>query len=110
MGLQSMKGDYPARSDATVGKNYLDGTELYALHILCEQFLLFVESKAVRGLQLTMNALATSFDKLLVVQGHAVHTRYDVALAQKAKEHAHKEFDLWRERTKRLPATERRVA
>ena len=110
MGLHSMKGEYPARADATVGKNYLDGTELYALHILCEQFLLFIESKAVRGLKLTMSGLATSFDKLLVVQGHAVHTHYDTPLAQKAREHAHREFDLWRDRTRRLPAPERRVA
>lgn len=110
MGLQSMKGEYPARTDATVGKNYLDGRELYALHILCEQFLLFVESKAVRGLMLTMSGLAESFDKLLVVQGHTVHTRYDTALAQQAQTHAHREFDLWRDRTKRLPAPERCAA
>lgn len=46
MGLTDMKGAYPKRSDVDTGKNYLYEDELYALHILCEQFLLFVESKA----------------------------------------------------------------
>jgi hypothetical protein len=110
MGLQSMRGEFPARADADVGKNYLDGRELYSLHILCEQFLLFVQSKAVRGQRLTMGGLAAKFNELLVVQGHIVFAHYDVALAQRARSHAQREFDLWRERTKLLPPAERRVA
>jgi|SRR5688572_10804584 len=58
MGLQSMKGDRPSYADVTVGKNYLDVDELYSLHILCEQFLLFVESRAWRGQPLTMGEMA----------------------------------------------------
>ena len=110
MGLQTVRGDYPERADAGVGKNYLDRRELYSLHILCEQFLLFVESKAVRGLRLTMGGLSSKFDELLIVQGHEVFTHYDSYLAQTAKSHAQREFDLWRERTKRLPPAERRAA
>jgi hypothetical protein len=110
MGLKSMSGEYPVRADADIGKNYLDGRELYSLHILCEQFLLFVESNAVRGLSLTMAELAAKFDQLLVIQGHTVFTHYDCYLAQKAKSHAQQEFDLWRERVKRLPAAEKRAA
>ena len=110
MGLQSMRGEYPKRVDADVGKNYLDNSELYGLHILCEQFLLFIESKAVRGLRLTMGELASKFDELIRVQGHPVFTQYNEALKQKAKAHAHREFDLWRERTKRLPSSEIRAA
>ena len=46
MGLTSTKSGAPTLADAKVGKNYLMTDELYALHILCEQFLLFVESRA----------------------------------------------------------------
>jgi len=110
MGLHSMRGEYPERADANVGKNYLDVRELYALHILCEQFLLFVESKAVHGQRLTMGGLSSKFDQLLIVQGHTVFTHYNQYIADKAKAHAQTEFGLWRERTKRLPPAERRVA
>jgi hypothetical protein len=110
MGLQSMRGELPERYDADVGKNYLGRQELYALHILCEQFLLFIESKAVRGQRLTMATLSAKFDELLIVQGHVVFVRYDEFLAQKARSHAQREFDLWRERTRRLPTAQRRVA
>ena len=38
----------PTMDEAKIGKNYLDN-ELYTLHILCEQFLLYVELKAICG-------------------------------------------------------------
>lgn len=111
MGLKSMKGEFPVRADIDVGKNYLDKDEIYALHILCEQFLLFVESKALRGQKLTMRELSEKFDQLLVLQGHTVFTDYvNGYLRQKARMHAHAEFDLWRERTKRLPGPDRALA
>ena len=110
MGLTSMKGDLPERADADVGKNYLYENELYSLHILCEQFLLFIESKAVRGQPLTMREMASKFDELLRVQGHSVFPEYGEYIAQKAKSHAHREFDAWRERVKAMPRDQRRIA
>ena len=58
MGLRTMQGATPLPTDATVAKNYLDGDELYTLHLLCEQFLLYAESKALRGQKMTMKELA----------------------------------------------------
>ena len=110
MGMTAIKGNVPDRADADIGKNYLDDEELYSLHILCEQFLLFVESKAIRGQQLTMVELSSKFDELLRVQGHSVFTHYDAYLAQRAKSHAMKEFDLWRERVKDVPRDQKRLA
>lgn len=110
MGMNTTKGDVPERADAEVGKNYLDDEELYSLHILCEQFLLFVESKAIRGQQLTMAELSNKFDELLRVQGHSVFTHYDGYLAQRAKSHAMKEFDLWRERVRDVPRDQKKLA
>lgn len=110
MGLMSMKGDVPDRADVDIGKNYLDKDELYSLHILCEQFLLFVESKAIRGQQMTMSELSIKFDELLRFQGHSVFSEYKEYLVQKAKSHAQREFDLWRERTNGLPKELKRIA
>lgn len=110
MGLTDMKGEYPKRSDIDTGKNYLNETELYALHILCEQFLLFVESKAIRGQRMTMRQMLEKFDDLLRFQGHSVFSDYKEYLVQKAKNHAHREFDAWRERTKAVPTDKLRFA
>ena len=110
MGLTAMKGNSPERADIGVGKNYLLKDELYVLHILCEQFLLFVESKAIRGHQLTMAQLAEKFDELLAFQGHAIFPGYHDAIATQANAHAQKEFDLWRERVRHLPRDDRRLA
>lgn len=98
MGLQTMKGERPSNADAVIGKNYLRFHELYSLHILCEQFLLFVESRAWRGQPLKMSEMVAKFDELLVVQGHPVLREYKSYLVQKAKTHAAKEFTLYRER------------
>lgn len=98
MGLQTMAGTRPSAGDAIVAKNYLDGDELYALHILCEQFLLFVESRALRGQELTMTEMSSKFDELIKVQGHPVFTSYKSYIAQKAKTHALNELKLYRDR------------
>ena len=110
MGLTDMKGDHPTRFDVGTSKNYLHHDELYALHILCEQFLLFVESKAIRGQKLTMAELSSKFDDLLRFQGHAVFTDYRDYLKDKANSHAQREYDAWFERTKGLPKDQKRIA
>lgn len=106
MGLQCMKGERPQFADVTIGKNYLNYEELYALHILCEQFLLFVESRAWRGQPLTMAEMAQKFDALLEVQGHPVLREYNGYLVQRAKSHACQELDRYRKRLE----DERRLA
>lgn len=98
MGLTAMKGDRPSHGDAQVAKNYLFKDELYGLHILCEQFLLFIESAALRGKQLTMRGLSEKFDDLLRLIGHPVFTEYKDALAYRAKQHAARELELYQNR------------
>ena len=100
MGLTSTKSGRPTKSDATVGKNYLDPDELYALHLLCEQFLLFAESKAIRGHVLTMKELDEKFDELLKVQGYDVFSEYRSYLKDAAMKHAEQELDRYRHRMK----------
>lgn len=98
MGLTSTKGGRPTKADATVGKNYLDPDELYSLHLLCEQFLLFAESKAIRGHELTMAEMSAKFDELLAVQGYPVFSEYGDYLKAAAIKHAEHELDVYRHR------------
>lgn len=46
MGIMATKAERPTKAEAKIGKNYLAREEVYILHILCEQFLLYAESKA----------------------------------------------------------------
>ena len=104
MGLASIGNKNPALTDAKVGKNYLDGDELYALHILCEQFLLFIESRSLRGQALTMAEMASKFDELIAVQGHPVFKEYRDYLKDRAMAHAEREFAAYKIEVKKLSA------
>ncbi len=102
MGLASVGNKKPVLQDAKIGKNYLDSDELYGLHILCEQFLLFIESRALRGMKLTMAEMSSKFDELLAVQGHAVFKEYRDFLQKRAMAHAEREFETYKREVKRL--------
>ena len=97
MGLQAIKGQRPTRVDIHTGKNYLNESELYSLHILCEQFLLFVELRAMRGAGLTMTEMSEKFDDLLAVQDVPIFRDYDDYLKARAKAHAEREFAAWKQ-------------
>lgn len=43
MGVQTFKGKEPITAEVIVGKNYPSNDELYRLHFLSKQFLLFAE-------------------------------------------------------------------
>lgn len=100
MGVQTFIGNMPTIVEAKIGKNYLDGDELYTLHILCEQFLLYIQSKAVRGRHMTMKQLAEKFDQLLRVNDYPVFQGYKDFLKERAIEHAQVEYARWAMRLK----------
>ena len=95
MGLTSTKGSLPTKEDSKVGKNYLQRDEIYVLHILCEQFLLYAESRAIRGKSMTMDDLAAKLDELLKTNDYAVFTGYRDFLKDRAMEHAKTEWNRW---------------
>jgi hypothetical protein len=95
MGLKTMNGKIPALTDATVAKNYLDSDELYALHLLCEQFLLYAESKALRGQKMTMKELARKLDALMETNEYPVFKEYKDYLKDRAIQHAQTELALY---------------
>lgn len=100
MGIQAFEGNRPTIDEAKIGKNYLDGEELYRLHILCEQFLLFVESAALRGRQLTMGQLEAKFDALMTMSDYPVFPGYKDYLRDRAVKHAQAEYARWLVRLK----------
>jgi hypothetical protein len=101
MGLQIFEGNLPKMNEATIGKNYLDRDELYTLHLLCEQFLLYVESKAMRGKSMTMAELGKKLDELLRVNDYAVFTGWKDFLKDKAIRHAQAEYAMFLVRLKK---------
>lgn len=100
MGLTVIEGEKPTKAECRVGKNYLFSDELYVLHILCEQFLLFAESKALRGQAMTMAELTTKLDQLFAINEYPVFPGYTDYLRAKAKKHAEIEWTRLRERLK----------
>jgi hypothetical protein len=108
MGMQAFEGNLPTTDEAKIGKNYLDRDELYTLHLLCEQFLLYVESKAMRGKSMTMAELGRKLDELLRVNDYSVFTGWKDFLKDKAIRHAQAEYArflvrLKKDDVKRIP-------
>ena len=92
MGLTRVAGDSPSVGEARIAANYLDGDEIYALHVLCEQFLLYVQGQAARGRALTMRALAGKLDDLLRLDDYPVLPGHKDFHRERAVRHAGAEY------------------
>ena len=100
MGLQSLKGEKPTLADATAGKNYLKPEELYRLHILSEQFLLYAEGTALAGKNMTMESLHLQLDRLLTLNDYPVFEGYKDYIKDQAIQHARIELGQYKKRLK----------
>lgn len=100
MGLQTMKGERPTVEDAETGKNYLWQDELYRIHLLSEQFLLFAESTALAKKKMTMQSLHDQLDRLLTLNNYPVFDGYKDYIKDEAMRHARIEIGLYRKRLK----------
>lgn len=92
MGLRRFEGAEPSIDDAKVARNYLDRDELHVMHMLCEQFLLYIESKALRGQPMTMQDLTRKLDHLLKVEDYPVLPDHKVLHQDRAIRHAQAEY------------------
>ena len=92
--LASPRGAGPAPSgdEARIASNYLDGDEIYALHVLCEQFLLYVQGQAARGRAMTMRELAGKLDDLLRLDDYPVLPGHKDLHRERAVRHAGAEY------------------
>ena len=100
MGVKTFAGKEPTQADVIVGKNYLNDDELYRLHLLSEQFLLYAEASALRGTPMTMSSLHNKLDRLLEVNDYPVFEGWRNYNAETAKKHALAEFILYKKRKK----------
>lgn len=98
MGLQCVKGDQPTADEAKTGKNYLTAEEMKGLENICEQFLLFAESKAFRGQTMTMEELTTKLNILLQANDYKVLYKYESYQRKQAETHARIELERYRAR------------
>lgn len=100
MGLQTIRGDFPTLEEAKTGKNYLKSEELYRLHILSEQFMLFAEGTALAKRPMTMESLHGQLDRLLVLNDYPVFSGYEDFIKEEAISHAKQELGLFKKRRK----------
>lgn len=98
MGLQSIRGDFPTLEEAKTGKNYLNPEELYRLHILSEQFMLFAEGTALAKRPMTMESLHAQLDRLLELNNYPVFSGYEDYIKEEAISHAKQELGLFKKR------------
>lgn len=100
MGVVNFKGEEPTIKEATTGKNYLRSDELYRLHLLSEQFLLYAESTALAGRKMTMASLHQQLDRLLQLNDYPVFEGWKDYLRDEAERHARAEMTLYKKRKK----------
>ena len=100
MGVVHCKGDEPTLKEATTGKNYRRSDELYRLHLLSEQFLLYAESTALAGRKMTMKSLHEQLDRLLQLNDYPVFEGWKDYLRDEAERHARAEMTLYKKRKK----------
>jgi hypothetical protein len=96
MGLTTFAGQRPNTTDVTIGKNYLYEDELTQLKIISDQFLSFVESKAMRGKMMTMERLLEKLTDLLVLNEFPIQTKEHFGSPrQQAERHAKRELRVY---------------
>lgn len=92
MGLRRFGGALPSMEDARIAQNYLDAHEIFLTHILCEQFLLFVQQSVARGKRMTMRSLTDALDALLRADDYPVLPSHKDFHAARAIRHAQAEY------------------
>lgn len=100
MGMQTTRGDLPTFEEAKTGKNYLNSDELYRLHLLSEQFMLYAESTALTKKEMTMSSLHQKLDQLLIFNDYPVFSGYEDFIKDEALNHARQELGLFKKRKK----------
>ena len=100
MGLSSWKaektGGKLTKSDVTVGKNYLNQTELEELNRLVGMYLDFAENFAKRHIALTMKDWALKLDDFLKFNAYPILSGFGHVQRESAEKHAVAEYEKFR--------------
>jgi len=98
-GLTTWKGDRPAKTDASIAKNYLTEDEVTDLDLLVEQFLAFAQGQARRRLVTTMSQWVAATDSLIAHNSYPVlgdHGRVSHESVERIVDDRWQEFDQTR--------------
>ncbi|HEK1928030.1 TPA: virulence RhuM family protein [Proteus mirabilis] len=98
MGLYNIAGTFPTKKEIEIGKNYLRPEELYRLHLLSEQFLLYAEATALKGKEMTMSSLHKQLDRVLILNDYDVFSGYADYIKDEAIDHARQEFERYKKK------------
>lgn len=97
MGMTTTSNRAPSFADARIAKNYLAADELRSMEILGEQFLLYAESMAHRGKQVSMARLLAKLKELIAMHEYPTFPGYaGQASRDQADAHVRRQIDIYR--------------
>lgn len=99
MGLTSMKGDFPVKSDIVIAKNYMSKDELKVLNNIVSAFFDLAEVKAMNHKKIYMKDWVVQLDRLIETFDKKVLTSSGSVSHKKALEKAEKEYQKFQVKT-----------
>lgn len=100
MGLTNFKGTMPIKKESEIAKNYLNQEELEALNRIVTAYFEFAELSALHREQKIMQEHLEKLNEFLKLSGREVLQNAGKISHQKALEKAHKEYNLYKQKTK----------
>ena len=100
MGLTNFKGKMPTKKESEIAKNYLNQEELEALNRIVTAYFEFAELSALNREQKSMQEHLEKLNEFLKFSGREVLQGAGKISHQKALEKAHKEYNLYKQKTK----------
>jgi hypothetical protein len=98
VGMTNFKGDYVAKEDVRIAKNYLSEVELKKLNLLTEGFLGYAELQALDQKPMTMSDWKVFLDKQLTMLNKDILIGKGSVSHEHAIKKAEKEFEIYRAR------------
>jgi hypothetical protein len=105
MGLTSWRGPKVRKQDVIVAKNYLDEAELAALNNLVEQYLVFAEGQAMRGVAMRMHDWIAKLDGFLRLNDRDILSHAGKISHDLAQQHAEAQYDAFHQQRLKDDAT-----
>ncbi|WP_416862553.1 virulence RhuM family protein [Helicobacter ganmani] len=100
MGLTNFKGTMPTKKESEIAKNYLNQEELEALNRIVTAYFEFAELSALNRETKTMQEHLEKLNEFLKFSGREVLQGAGKISHQKALDKAHKEYNLYKQKTK----------
>ncbi|WP_301006341.1 MULTISPECIES: virulence RhuM family protein [Helicobacter] len=100
MGLTNFKGTMPTKKESEIAKNYLNQEELEALNRIVTAYFEFAELSALNREKRNMQEHLEKLNEFLKLSGREVLQNAGKISHQKALDKAHKEYNLYKQKTK----------